>query len=136
MCWKCKKETRVYTWKDHYNWTKEQPLVKPLPDTVRFLYSNMIGDSYWGNACEHCEATQGDWFIYNNGEGAFTDPYGVLEKRPEWFEQAGGWSGWGGIQCGNLLSGQTLSESEGPESVSAGSLCVPECPATDNGITN
>lgn len=72
-CWKCGARTVVFTWQGHEEWQKTSP-PEPIPDTVRWLYSNTIGEYYWANACEHCGTIQGDWYLF----------YDQVEDPIEW----------------------------------------------------
>jgi hypothetical protein len=68
-CWKCSKTTPVYTWKGA-PYAKETP-PNPVPDTIKYKYSKTAKDSYWVNVCIHCQASQGDNFLYFGNKPIF-----------------------------------------------------------------
>jgi hypothetical protein len=68
-CWKCSKITPVYTWKGA-PYAKETP-PNPVPDTIKYKYSKTAKDSYWVNVCIHCQASQGDNFLYFGNKPIF-----------------------------------------------------------------
>lgn len=43
-------------------------------------YSKTIDDSYWMNACEHCNSSIGDFFLFNETAGPFCEPLYSLKK--------------------------------------------------------
>lgn len=70
-CWKCKKEILVFTWPNHSLFSKNEPLKKPKPQSIRFEYSNTIKTKYWVNCCTFCESIQGDYYLYNRSGEPF-----------------------------------------------------------------
>lgn len=56
---------------------------------VQFLSSSTAGSSYWANACRHCGALQGDWFL-TEADGPFfpSDPSHEGRISLEWSEGA------------------------------------------------
>jgi len=69
-CWKCGRETTVYTWPDHSDWCEDSP-EEGRPSTVRWMWSNTVGHHYWANACQHCGVIQGDFYLYCEPDGPF-----------------------------------------------------------------
>lgn len=68
-CWKCKKDTLVFTWPG-----KESnviPLRQPRPANIQYRFSKTVGSKYWANVCVHRGALQGDFFLYNEPDGPF-----------------------------------------------------------------
>lgn len=61
-CWKCKNEILVYWWSGVPFATAEPPA--PRPKTIQHRYSKKFGGSYWANTCPHCDAVQGDNFLF------------------------------------------------------------------------
>lgn len=43
------------------------PLYRPV-------FSNTLGETTWANACEHCGALQGAWFLHDEPDGPFFGP--------------------------------------------------------------
>lgn len=84
VCWRCKKETRVYSWRWHDDWEKEEPQKEGRPINVMLAYSKTAGVVYWANVCEYCNALQGDWFLYGpSGPFWIGDP-NYIEWRDNW----------------------------------------------------
>ena len=61
-CWKCTKETLVFSWPGHKNNIEPRPAGRPR--TVQYRYSKVVGGKYWANVCGHCDILQGDFFLY------------------------------------------------------------------------
>lgn len=61
-CWKCKNEILVYWWSGVPFADVEPPA--PKPRTIQHRYSKQFGGSYWANTCPHCDAVQGDNFLF------------------------------------------------------------------------
>ena len=62
-CWKCKKETLVFSWPGHENDIAPRPAGRPR--TVQYRYSKVVGGKYWANVCGHCNILRGDFFLYS-----------------------------------------------------------------------
>ena len=71
-CWKCRTNTRVWTWPGHKLWPKGLPTDEAeKPISLKWMYSKTIGSSYWASSCEHCEAIQGDWYLFVGHDRVF-----------------------------------------------------------------
>lgn len=70
-CWKCKREIIVFAWPKDGMHDRSDPKIKPPPKTVRFSYSNTVGDKYWVNTCPYCNRIQGDFYLYSEPDGPF-----------------------------------------------------------------
>ncbi|MDE3058162.1 MAG: hypothetical protein KGJ59_09430 [Bacteroidota bacterium] len=68
-CWNCKKETLVFSWPGKKSNAK--PFVEPRPASIQYQFSKTSQMKYWANACIHCGALQGDFFLYNEPDGPF-----------------------------------------------------------------
>lgn len=65
QCWRCKSDIVVFTWPEN------SPLREPVPSTIQMRYSRMTEDTYMANVCPHCDALQGDFFLYSEPDGPF-----------------------------------------------------------------
>lgn len=70
-CWRCKKDILVFTWPGRQLHEMTPPRYQPVPKTIRFEYSKTVRGKYWANVCPHCQAIQGDWFLFAEPEGPF-----------------------------------------------------------------
>ena len=94
-CWKCKKISRVYGFvlprgfeelseNDGDVW--KRPETDVILSYIQYLSSNAINAMkkitssyfvdfhhihYWENHCEHCQALQGDWYLFEEAETPF-----------------------------------------------------------------
>ena len=62
VCWQCKQEILVYWWAGVPFANTEPP--PPRPRTVQHRFSKRHGGAYWANTCPHCDALQGDNFLF------------------------------------------------------------------------
>ena len=69
-CFKCKRQTLVYTWEGWTEWRRQEP-PHERPSTIQLRFSREAGHTYWANSCGHCGVTQGDFYLYNRPGGAF-----------------------------------------------------------------
>jgi uncharacterized CHY-type Zn-finger protein len=70
-CWKCHRNITVYAWPPYGDvWKEEQP-PNPIPKTIHYRKTFTTEQFYWINVCPHCDAVQGDWYLYCEPDGAF-----------------------------------------------------------------
>jgi len=70
-CWKCGKETTVWTWRGHSLWPDKLPEGEAVPAELS-LGSTVVPDhQYWLNRCSHCGRVQGDFYLYMEPDGPF-----------------------------------------------------------------
>lgn len=100
-CWKCKKDTRVISLRFYKSYDSievhNNPLIvynkKNLPTDIlkiiqekypfyKSTYSYTVQDRYFANTCEYCSALQGDFYLYEEPDGAFFDIY---QLEPKYF---------------------------------------------------
>lgn len=100
-CWKCKKDTRVISLKFYKSYDSikvyNNPIIvyneKNFPTNVlkiiqekypfyKSKYSYSVQDGYIANTCEYCSALQGDFYLYEEPDGAFFDTY---QLKPKYF---------------------------------------------------
>jgi ssDNA-binding Zn-finger/Zn-ribbon topoisomerase 1 len=68
-CWKCRNEILVYWWQGVPFAEAEPP--SPKPNTIQYRYSKNYRGEYWANTCPHCEAVQGDNFLFLGSKALF-----------------------------------------------------------------
>lgn len=76
-CYLCRLDMIVYTWPDRKMHSTTPP-PKPVPATVRIVHSTSVEAAYWGNVCPHCEALQGDFYLYAGPRAPFSTNTTVL----------------------------------------------------------
>lgn len=76
-CYSCNAPTPVFNWSSGI-WNKETP-PEPRPRSVKLSYSSTVHSSYWANRCGHCDALQGDFYIFLE----------ALEYTDDWLSQRG-----------------------------------------------
>lgn len=64
MCWHCKKDILVFTWKGRGLFPQEEPKIKPYPRTIQKRFSKQWGGEYWANTCPMCKSIQGDNYLF------------------------------------------------------------------------
>lgn len=91
-CWKCKKDTRVISLKFFNSYKSVEVFNNPIivyndnnlpTDVLKIIqerypfykskYSYTTQNSYIANTCEYCSSLQGDFYLYNEPDGAFFD---------------------------------------------------------------
>jgi hypothetical protein len=77
-CWKCGKEISVYNWYPHNDAFKDNPPPIKIP-TIKKKATSIVGTPYYLNECPYCKASQGDWFLYYEPEGAFFERCKICE---------------------------------------------------------
>ncbi len=89
-CWKCKKNTKLISLRYLQSYGDievrnrpaavyhQEKLPKELMDLLhtkfsfyKYKYSYTEKQGYIGNTCSHCGSLQGDWFLYDEPDGAF-----------------------------------------------------------------
>jgi hypothetical protein len=71
-CWKCGKNTKVWSWPGHKLWPEELPTPEmERPGNLKWMYSSTIHDSYWASSCENCGFIQGDWYLFVGPDRVF-----------------------------------------------------------------
>lgn len=82
-CFKCRRETLVFTWPGKLVHGGAVP-PDPRPRTLRFLRSKPADTRYWMNTCARCGAPQGDFFLYSEPDGPFWGLDEVKAGAPAW----------------------------------------------------
>lgn len=73
-CWRCGEVTKVYTWPGNCGWATDEPPREGRPSTIVWSWSYGAGGpehGYWANVCQHCQALQGDFYLYLDCDGPF-----------------------------------------------------------------
>lgn len=73
-CWQCGKDMKIalifpkngFSPLNPTNFNEEDiKIAKTMGANIRMRYSKTIGDSYFANVCEHCNAFVGDSYLHN-----------------------------------------------------------------------
>lgn len=66
-CWKCARETVVFSWPWAGQWSKRRPPT-PLTPTISFERTSVVPQGYWANKCQWCRRVQGDFYLHQPHE--------------------------------------------------------------------
>lgn len=79
-CFKCSERIVVYTWFGH-GVRSEEPPPAPRPRTLLQRTTGQSGGMrYWLNTCPACKFTQGDNYLYDQGDASGPPPFGRTWK--------------------------------------------------------
>lgn len=85
-CWKCKGEMIAFVWPED-EWSDESSVPpEPIPKTVRVSYTQMSDSEYWANVCPHCEAVQGDFYVFSEPDSPLFGSRTLFRDDKESFE--------------------------------------------------
>lgn len=81
-CWECKKEIILYTYpgcNESLGGVPPDPTHVPIPSTLKKLF--MWGSWQYANVCPYCDKLQGNFYLYNEPEGAFFGLDGIIDSQ-------------------------------------------------------
>lgn len=89
-CWGCKQEMLVFTWPGNGGYATDLPRNVPRPRTFRFVKTEKAIHAYWLNTCPHCNAPQGDTYVFSRDFSPFYNFHSVAtldSDSPQLFRQ-------------------------------------------------